>query len=73
MYLKMYQKVKLEAPEEYEIDTTPHEIFVEGDKMVIEFVNTGDIPVIILSVVAVVCAAGIIFLVVKKVKSSKKD
>ena len=68
-----YIYTELEAPEEYEIDTTPHEIFVEGDKMVIEFVNTGDIPVIILSVVAVVCAAGIVFLVVKKVKSSKKD
>ena len=66
-----YIYTELEAPEEYEIDTTPHEIFVEGDKMVIEFVNTGDIPVIILSVVAVVCAAGIVFLVVKKAKSNK--
>ena len=36
-----YIYTELEAPEEYEIDTTPHEIFVEGDKMVIEFVNTG--------------------------------
>ena len=67
-----YIYTELEAPEEYEIDTTPHEIYVKGDKMVIEFVNTGDIQVVLLVCVALVCIAGIAYLVVKKVKASKK-
>ena len=66
-----YIYTELEAPEEYEIDTTPHEIYVEGEKMVIEFVNTGDIPVIALSVVALVSVLGITFLIIKKNKASK--
>ena len=40
--------------------------------MVIEFVNTGDIQVVLLVCVALVCIAGIAYLVVKKVKASKK-
>ena len=39
--------------------------------MVIEFVNTGDIPVIALSVVALVSVLGITYLVIKKNKASK--
>ena len=65
-----YIYTELEAPEEYEIDTTPHEIYVEGEKMVIEFVNTGDIPVIALSVVALVSVLGITCFVFKKSKQN---
>jgi|GEM_PF-6031310 len=66
-----YIYTELEAPEEYEIDTTPHEIYVEGDKMVIEFVNTGDIPVVVLSIIALVSVVGVGYITVKKVKLSK--
>ena len=67
-----YIYTELEAPEEYNIDTTPHEIYVTGDEMIIDFVNTGDIPVIALSILGVICVVGIAFVVVRKVKSSKK-
>ena len=67
-----YIYTELEAPEEYDIDTTPHEIYVTGDEMIIDFVNTGDIPVIALSILGVICVAGIAFILVRKVKSSKK-
>ena len=66
-----YIYTELEAPEEYKIDTTPHEIYVEGDKMVIEFVNTGDIPVVVLSIIALVSVVGVGYITVKKVKLSK--
>ena len=68
-----YTYTELEAPEEYNIDTTPHRVYVTGDEMIIDFVNTGDIPVIALAVLGVICVAGIAFIVVRKVKSSKKS
>ena len=72
-----YIYTELEAPEEYQIDTTPHEIYVTGDEIVIDFVNkkapdTGDIPVIALAILGVICVAGIAYVVVRKVKASKK-
>ena len=40
--------------------------------MVIDFVNTGDIPVVALAILGVICVAGIAYIVVRKVKASKK-
>ena len=40
--------------------------------MIVDFVNTGDIPVIALAVLGVVCVAGICYVVIRKVKSNKK-
>ena len=67
-----YTYTELEAPEEYNIDTTPHRVYVTGDEMIIDFVNTGDIPVIALAVLGVICVAGISFVTVRKVKASKQ-
>ena len=62
--------------EGYDIDKTPHRIYVTGEEIIIDFVDakvdTGDIPVIALAVLGVICVAGIAFVVVRKVKSSKK-
>ena len=66
-----YTYTELEAPEEYDLDTNPHRVYVTGDKMIIDFVNTGDIPVIALAVLGVICVAGISFVTVRKVKASK--
>jgi len=65
-----YTYTELEAPEKYDLDTTPHRVYVTGDEMVIEFVNTGDIPVIALSIVAAVSVIGIVVLVIKKNKKN---
>ncbi len=67
-----YIYTELEAPEEYDIDTTPHEVYVTGDEIVIDFVNTGDIPVVAISIVALVSIVGIAFVTVRKVKASKQ-
>ena len=68
-----YIYTELEAPAEYNIDTTPHEVYVTGTEMEITFVNTGDIAVIAIACVAVISIAGIAFVVIKnkKSKSSK--
>ena len=69
-----YTYTELEAPEEYELDTNPHEIFVEGDRMVIEFPNTlktGDINVVLLTIIALVSVVGISYITVKKINLSK--
>ena len=67
-----YTYTELEAPEEYDLDTNPHRVYVTGDEMIIDFVNTGDIPVIALAVLGVICVAGISFVTVRKVKASKQ-
>ena len=67
-----YTYTELEAPEEYNVDTTPHRVYVTGDEMVVDFVNTGDIPVVALAILGVVCVAGIAYVVIRKVKANKK-
>ena len=67
-----YTYTELEAPEKYDLDTTPHRVYVTGDEMIVDFVNTGDIPVIALAVLGVVCVAGICYVVIRKVKANKK-
>ena len=66
-----YTYTELEAPEEYNLDTTPHRVYVTGDEMIVDFVNTGDIQVIALSVLALVSMVGISYLIIRKVKSAK--
>ena len=66
-----YIYTELEAPEEYNIDTTPHRVYVTGDEMIIDFVNTGDIPVVAIACLAIACVAGISFITVRKVKATK--
>ena len=66
-----YTYTELEAPEEYNVDTTPHRVYVTGDEMVIDFVNTGDIPVVAIATLAIVCVAGTAFVTVRKVKATK--
>ena len=71
-----YTYTELEAPEEYLIDTTPHEITIDAEdiKIVVKderAPETGDIAVVALVIVAVVCVAGIVFVVVKNKKKTK--
>ncbi len=68
-----YTYTELEAPEEYDLDTTPHRVYVTGDEMVIDFVNTGDIPVVAIATLAIVCVAGIAFVTVRKFKLAKNN
>ena len=68
-----YTYTELEAPEEYLIDTTPHEITIDAEEMKIQVTNekapdTGDIAVIAIASIAVVCALGIVFVVVRNKK-----
>ena len=42
------------------------------EKIIFEVTNTGDIAVVALVIVAVVCAAGIVFVVVKNKKKKSK-
>ena len=67
-----YTYTEIEAPEIFDLDTNPHRVYVTGDEMVIDFVNTGDIPVVALAILGVICVAGIAYVVVRKVKASKK-
>ena len=69
---KTYTYTEIEAPEIFDLDTNPHRVYVTGDEMVIDFVNTGDIPVVALAILGVICVAGIAYIVVRKVKASKK-
>jgi hypothetical protein len=73
-----YTYTELEAPEEYLIDTTPHEITIDAEdiKIVVKderAPETGDIAVAALAVVAVVCALGIVFVIAKNKKLSKNN
>ena len=62
-----YTYTELEAPEKYDLDTTPHRVYVTGDEMIVDFVNTGA-----LAILGVVCVAGICYVVIRKVKANKK-
>ena len=68
-----YTYTELEAPEQYDLDTTPHRVYVTGDEMIIDFVNTGDIPVVAIACLAVVCIAGVAFVTIRKFKLAKNN
>ena len=68
-----YTYTELEAPEEYLIDTEPHEITIDAEdvKIVVKddrAPETGDIAVIAIAVIAVVCVLGIAFVIVRNKK-----
>ncbi len=70
-----YTYTELEAPEEYMIDTTPHDVTVNGKTMDIIVPNTlkpspdtGDINVVILSLMAVASMLVISYIIVKNKK-----
>jgi len=65
-----YTYTEIDAPEGYNIDSQPHVIYVEGQTIDVHFVNTGDIPVIALSIVAVLSVIGIVVLVIRKNKKN---
>ena len=70
---KTYTYTEIEAPEEYLIDTTSHEITIdtEDTKIVVKderAPETGNIAVVALVIVAVVCVAGIVFVIAKNKK-----
>ncbi len=74
-----YTYTELEAPEEYLIDTTPHDFTHDshGTKIVVYDeraidVDTGDIAVIAIVCIALVSIAGIVFLVIRKKKANSK-
>ena len=72
-----YTYTELEAPEEYMIDTEPHEIEINAEEMKIQVTNekapeTGDIAVIALAAVAVLSVAGIVFVIAKNRKKASK-
>ena len=71
-----YTYTELEAPEEYLIDTTPHEIIIDAEDMKIVVKDerapeTGDIAVVAFVSLAVVCVAGIIFVILRNRKKNK--
>ena len=68
-----YTYTELEAPEQYDLDTTPHRVYVTGDEMIIDFVNTGDIPLVAIACLAVVCIAGVAFVAIRKFKLAKNN
>ena len=68
-----YTYTELEAPEEYLIDTTPHEITIDAEdiKIVVKderAPETGDIAVVAIVCVSLVCVAGIVFVIMKNRK-----
>ena len=70
-----YRFIEVKAPEGYEMDEdmTGLEFTVDEnspEKIIFEVTNTGDIAVVALVVVAVVCVAGIVFVVVKNKKKN---
>ena len=72
-----YTYTELEAPEEYMIDTEPHEIEINAEEMKIQVTNekapeTGDIAVIALAAVAVLSIVGIVFVIAKNRKKASK-
>ena len=77
-----YTYTELEAPEEYILDTEPHELVVDAEEVKVKITNekapelpdTGDIAVIALVAVAVVCVLGIVFVVVRnRKKATNRD
>ena len=72
-----YRFIEVKAPEGYEMDEdiTGLEFTVDKnspDTIIFEVTNTGDIAVVALVIVAVVCVAGIVFVVVKNKKKKSK-
>ena len=72
-----YRFIEVKAPEGYEMDEdmTGLEFTVDEnspEKIIFEVTNTGDIAVVALVIVAVVCVAGIVFVVVKNKKKNSK-
>ena len=73
-----YTYTELEAPDEYILDTEPHELVVDAEEVKVKITNekapelpdTGDIAVIALVAVAVVCVLGIVFVVVRNRKKA---
>ncbi len=68
-----YTYTELEAPEEWLIDTTPHEITIDAEDIQIvakdeRNPDTGDIAVVALSIVALVSVVGIAFIIIKNKK-----
>ena len=73
-----YTYTELEAPKDYMIDTTPHEIEINDEEIKIKVrdekaTNTGDIAVIALSIVAVISIAGIVYVFLKNKKKNNKN
>ncbi len=71
-----YKFVEMKAPEGYEIDEDMTGLtFVANDDskegIIFEVTNTGDIAVVALVIVAVVCVLGVVFVIVKNKKSNK--
>ena len=71
-----YRFIEVKAPEGYEMeeDMTGLEFTVDEnspERIIFEVTNTGDIAVVALVIVAVVCVAGIVFVVKNKKKNSK--
>ena len=63
-----YTYTELEAPEEYIIDTTSHEVTIDAEEMKIQVTNekapdTSDIAIMAIASVAVICAVGIVFVI----------
>ena len=72
-----YRFIEVKAPEGYEMDEdmTGLEFTVDEnspERIIFEVTNTGDIAVVALVIVAVVCVAGIVFVVVKNKKKNSK-
>ena len=72
-----YRFIEVKAPEGYEMDEdmTGLEFTVDENSpetIIFEVTNTGDIAVVALVIVAVVCVAGIVFVVVKNKKKNSK-
>ena len=81
-YLKMFHMEdihiqKLEAPEEYLIDTTPHEITISEEQTRVIVTNekapeTGDIAVMMVTSIAVVSVIGIAFVMIKNKRKTNE-
>ena len=70
-----YTYTELEAPEEYLIDTTPHEITISEEQTRVVVTNerapeTGDMTVMMVTSVAIVSVIGIAFVMIKNKKRS---
>ena len=66
-----YTYTELEAPEEYIIDTTPHEVDINAEEMKIQVTNekapeTGDIQVVALAGILVMSVVGLVYVVKSK-------
>ena len=72
-----YTYTELEAPEEYIIDTTPHEITISEEQTRVIVTNerapeTGDIAVMMVTSIAVVSVIGIAFVMIKNKRKTNE-